>query len=217
MVRRGEGRGEGGGNTRRGTGEGKREGSKGMEAEGRRWKGGVHSHKRRGRRDDVSTPANLVFDTQRLGFFWLLLPGGGWDWIWGWILGGGGRLGPGRAVRGMSGWACLRGRCSAVLAPFLFLAVSWDFEALDPPFFRMNVIQCLRSLGTARRGSLCWGWAGGLAGWLGTSVAQRGSENGRGGGVLLCCYCIFQLGLMEKSCFHTRLSDVWTRFAQGGC
>lgn len=96
-----------------------------------------------------------------------------------------GEVGSGRAGPSGGCQACLRGRCSAVLAPFLFLAVSWDFEALDPPFFRMNVIQCLRSLGTARRGSLCWGWAGGLAGWLGTSVAQRGSENGQGGG---CCF-----------------------------
>lgn len=154
-----------------------------MEAEGRRWKGNVHSHKRRGGRDDVSTPANLVFDTQRLGFFDFCCPEGGG-------IGSGveyleGEVGSGRAGPSGGCQACLRGRCSAVLAPFLFLAVSWDFEALDPPFFRINVIQCLRSLGTARRGSLCWGWAGGLAGWLGTSVAQRGSENGQGGG---CCF-----------------------------
>lgn len=196
-----------------GGGRGKGSRGRGKGSRGRRWKGGG-TFTRGGTGRDVSTPANLVFDTQRLGFFWLLLSGGGWDWIWGWILGGGGQLGPGRAVRGMSGWAFLRGRCSAVPAPFLFLAVSWDFEALDPPFFRMNVIQCLRSLGTARRGSLCWGWAGGLAGWLGTSVAQRGSENGRGGGVaLLLLY--FSVGINGEIMFshktERRMDEVCTR------
>lgn len=79
-----------------------------MKARGWRQRGGdgkgAYIHARDGGgRDDVSTPANLVFDTQRLGFFGFCCPeGGGIGSGVGYLEGevGSGRAGPSGGCQG---------------------------------------------------------------------------------------------------------------------